>query len=122
MAKRRHNKDLPRKTAPAEFGGGRSRGFYLDREIRILLCSRAGCGRKAYATWGACSDASIQRPLCPECDVMLNYLVLQFMRDPNITGKMTDYTEYVESRAGRDLLDDTREDCTRNAEICKEIV
>jgi hypothetical protein len=82
MAKRRHNKDLPVKLNPAEFGGGRRRGYYTQAEIEQLLCCRAGCGRFAIASWGACCDGNVQRPFCPECDLELNWQCL-ICRSPN---------------------------------------
>lgn len=98
---RRRNKDYPPKTDPAEFGGGRRRGFYMTADLRGVLCSRAGCGREAYASWGACADGNVQRPVCPEDDVRLNALALAFMGDPDAPAKLSRYVAEVEQRAGR---------------------
>jgi len=110
MAKRRHNKDLPRKTDPAEFGGGRRRGYYTLAEIMSVLCSVAGCGRAGYATWGGCADDNVQRPFCAEHDIALNWQVLVWTGDPDREEKITRYANRVEAqlleRAGR-RLDDT---------------
>jgi hypothetical protein len=45
--------------------------------IRRLPCVR--CGKPAHATWAACADNRILRPLCLDCDIALNVLVLQWM-------------------------------------------
>lgn len=102
MAKRRHNKDLPRKVEPAEFGGGRRRGFYTVGDLARLqlLCARAGCARVALFTWSACADANWLRPLCPECDVEMNDMVLRWMGDPDRTEKMRAYRAEMERRIG----------------------
>lgn len=91
------------KTDPAQFGGGRpaTRPPYTAAGISRLMCSRAGCGRQAYATWGACADDNVQRPLCPECDVALNVAALEFMGDPDIISKIGEYVETMEAKIGR---------------------
>lgn len=93
------------KKRPDEFGGGRPVGRppYTSAGIRRLMCSRAGCEREAYATWGACADENVQRPLCPECDVELNRMVLTWMGDPAWATKLEDYRLSVEERIGRGL-------------------
>lgn len=94
------------KNRPEQFGGGRpaAKQPYTEIGIRRLMCSRRGCSREAYATWGACADENIQRPLCPECDVQLNELALAFMGDPDARGKLEDYKISVEKRIGRPLF------------------
>lgn len=93
------------KTRREEFGGGRERWRppYSAGGIRRLTCSRAGCGRKAYATWGACADDNVQRPLCAECDVEVNRIVLDWMGDPDAIEKMAAYVAQVEKTVGRPL-------------------
>lgn len=49
---------------------------YTERGIKRLPCVR--CGEKATQQWRACADG-LWRPICTECDVMLNRLVLLFM-------------------------------------------
>lgn len=102
MAKRRHNKDLPRKVDPAAFGGGRRRGYYtnVDMARLQLLCSRAGCSRVALFTWSGCADDNVQRPLCPECDVELNDRVLEWWGDPDRMEKIRAYRAVIEERIG----------------------
>lgn len=110
MAKRRHNKDLPAKVTPQEFGGGRKRGYYTTDEVQKVYCSRAGCGRLGYATWSGCADGRAQRPLCPECDVDLNRKVLEWWGDPDIEAKMAAYIADVEKEIGDKLIPvDSRE-------------
>lgn len=94
-----------RKTDPAQFGGGRpaDRPPYSADGITRLMCSRAGCGRDAHATWGACADDNVQRPLCPECDVELNARTLTFFGDPDWADKMAAYAVKMERDCGRPL-------------------
>ena len=105
MAKKRHNKDLPRKTDPAEFGGGRRRGYYSVADMARLemLCSRAGCDRVAVHTWAACADGNTLRPACPECDYLMNAQVLAWWGDPDIDAKLAAYRARVEAEIGRPL-------------------
>lgn len=101
--RRRDNKDLPLKTRPEEFGGGRYKGFYMQYEVRQRMCSRAGCDRPGYAAWSACCDDNIQRPLCAECDVELNYKALLWHGDPDAEAKITAYANRVEAEVGHAL-------------------
>lgn len=93
------------KVRPAEFGGGRTRTRppYSAAGIRRLMCCRAGCDRPAYATWGACADDNMQRPLCAECDVELNWMALEWMGDPDLIEKMRAYEARVEETVGHPL-------------------
>lgn len=90
-----------------EFGGGRAldRPPYSAAGITRLLCARAGCGRRAHASWGACADGNVQRPLCPECDVEVNRIVLFWMGDPDLADKMDAYEARVAEAIGRPLYD-----------------
>lgn len=91
------------KTDPAGFGGGRRYPPYTQRGLARLLCSKAGCGRRASAGWSGCADGNITRPLCPECDVDLNYLVLLWWGDPDADVKIVAYANKVEADVGRKL-------------------
>lgn len=86
----------------AAFGGGR-RQPYSTIGIARLPCARAGCTRPAYATWSACADGNLQRPLCPECDVALNVMVLRWFGDPEADTKLAHYQAHVAAAAGRPL-------------------
>jgi hypothetical protein len=62
---------------------------YTERGIRRLPCAR--CGKPAKTQWQVCADNNLYRPVCARCDVMLNGLVLRFMRDPEVVKKMRTY-------------------------------
>ena len=49
---------------------------YTAIGVRRLPCFR--CGERSHATWQICSDANLYRPVCLECDIELNRLVLKF--------------------------------------------
>ena len=51
---------------------------YTAIGVRRLKCFR--CGAPAEHQWQICSDANVYRPICVDCDVALNELVLRFMR------------------------------------------
>jgi NAD-dependent SIR2 family protein deacetylase len=54
---------------------------YTERGIQRLKCIR--CGGKAEFQWNICSDNGYYRPICKECDILLNKTVLEFMKHPN---------------------------------------
>lgn len=93
--------ELPRKEFAHQFGGGRSRGVYLNEEIVEFLCSVAGCGAHAHASWAGCADNNIMRPLCPEHDVQLNVIALLWWGDPAAATKIDEYVQAIESDIGR---------------------
>lgn len=64
---------------------------YTARGIKRLKCIR--CGAQAHATWQACADNNVYRPLCKSCDIELNGAVLWWMGFPGeeIEAKMTAY-------------------------------
>jgi hypothetical protein len=53
---------------------------YTAIGIRRLKCFR--CGARAEFQWQVCADGNQYRPLCRDCDVGLNALVLRWMRHP----------------------------------------
>jgi hypothetical protein len=57
--------------------------------IQRMACIR--CGAKALHQWQVCADDRLFRPLCIDCDVALNALVLRWMGDPNADAKMRRY-------------------------------
>lgn len=61
----------------------RRRKPYTQLGIRRLSCIR--CGGRAQFQWQVCSDGNNYRPLCAQCDVDLNRLVLEWMGHPNAT-------------------------------------
>jgi hypothetical protein len=56
------------------------RAPYTESGIKRLKCIR--CGGRAQFQWQICSDGNNHRPLCGQCDVLLNRLVLQWMGHP----------------------------------------
>lgn len=62
---------------------------YTSTGIMRLPCVR--CGDPAYRQMSICADESLWRPLCKRCDIGLNKLVLDFLRDPDANKKMTAY-------------------------------
>lgn len=53
---------------------------YTEMGIARKQCIR--CQDKAEYQWNICSDGGFYRPICAECDVELNRLVLNFMKHP----------------------------------------
>ena len=66
---------------------------YTEEEIKHKKCVR--CGRKAYGTWQACSDKRKHRPLCLDCDIELNKMVLKWMGFPDWESKIQSYENEV---------------------------
>lgn len=55
---------------------------YTEIGIARVPCVR--CGRKpSHHQFQLCADARLYRPLCIECDIELNRIVLQFFNLPN---------------------------------------
>ena len=67
---------------------------YTREGIKRLKCVR--CGDRAYSTFSICADGNVLRPLCKRCDILLNKIALEFMRDPNAESKMRAYRKKVE--------------------------
>lgn len=66
---------------------------YTEIGIGRLKCIR--CGDPADFQWQICSDGNNYRPICLECDIKLNRVVLKFMRHPHY-GQLAD--EYEDSK------------------------
>ena len=64
---------------------------YTEIGIKRLKCAR--CNNKGYASWQVCADDRIYRPMCLQCDIELNELVLKWMGDPLVEEKMGKYRE-----------------------------
>lgn len=69
---------------------------YTEREIGQLRCVR--CGALGVFQWNACADGNLWRPICLECDVALNLLVLTWLGDPDAEAKVAEYAR--KKRAG----------------------
>lgn len=53
---------------------------YTEIGVRRLGCIR--CGWLAECQWNICADGNNYRPLCTNCDVALNRMVLAWMGHP----------------------------------------
>jgi hypothetical protein len=62
---------------------------YTEKGIRRLKCIR--CGRGAQCQWSICADGNNYRPICLDCDIALNRVVLKFMRHPHANQKADEY-------------------------------
>lgn len=64
---------------------------YTQLGIKRLKCIR--CGKPAETQWQICADGNNFCPLCGQCDVELNRVVLAFMRHPQAKKLMAKYRE-----------------------------
>ena len=64
---------------------------YTTVGLRRLPCVR--CGARAVHQWQICADGNIYRPVCRDCDVDLNAMVLAWAGDPDAEEKMRRYRE-----------------------------
>jgi hypothetical protein len=63
---------------------------YTEKGLERLPCFR--CGKKPSThQWSACSDNNLWRPICVDCDIKLNKMVLIFMRCPHAQKKIMEY-------------------------------
>jgi len=62
---------------------------YTQIGIERLPCFR--CGTKSTHQWQICADQNLFRPVCIECDIALNRLVLKFMGFKNIDEMIENY-------------------------------
>jgi hypothetical protein len=62
---------------------------YTEEEIKECKCYR--CHAPAMFQWQICSDGNVYRPICLDCDIELNRLVLQFMGFPDWEKKIKTY-------------------------------
>ena len=61
--------------------------------IKRLKCIR--CGAKAHFQWQICADHNQYRPICKQCDIELNELVLEFMGFENRKEMMEEYKKRI---------------------------
>jgi hypothetical protein len=64
---------------------------YTQIGIKRLKCFR--CGKQAEHQWQICADNNIFRPICRECDIALNELVLKWMGFHDWEDKIEKYKE-----------------------------
>jgi hypothetical protein len=66
--------------------------------IRRLKCARKGCPNRAAATWQVCADGRIYRPVCPDCSVELDHLVLALLGGPRGRRRRKPYKALLHNR------------------------
>ena len=64
---------------------------YTATGIRRVPCFR--CGKPAEHQWQACADDNLYRPLCLDCDIALNEMVLKWMDFPDWEEKIARYKQ-----------------------------
>ena len=62
---------------------------YACATIGRQRCVR--CGESAAYQWQVCADNNRYRPLCRDCDIALNTMVLEWARDPDWRAKIAAY-------------------------------
>lgn len=68
--------------------------------IGIKRCKCVRCGKRARYQWQICADGNTYRPLCAECDIELNELVLKWARFLDWESKMQEYKKAVRANHG----------------------
>lgn len=68
---------------------------YTSAGIARLKCIR--CNAPARFQWQCCADNNNWRPVCRDCDVALNRLVLDWFGHPGAAEKITAYEAKVQS-------------------------
>lgn len=68
---------------------------YTEVGIKRARCFR--CGEKAVHQWNICADENVYRPICADCDVKLNAVVLRFMGFKDWKEKMKRYKERIQA-------------------------
>jgi len=66
---------------------------YTGRGILRLKCIR--CGEQAVHQWQICADGNNWRPICLDCDIALNKVVLKFMDHPHCQQLILEYKDNV---------------------------
>ena len=59
--------------------------------IGLARCKCFRCGAKPSAQWQICADGNTYRPICTQCDIELNELVLRWAGDPAWRQKIASY-------------------------------
>jgi hypothetical protein len=66
---------------------------YTEIGISRLPCVR--CGAKSRFQWQICSDDRLYRPVCTNCDLELNRMVLEWAGFPDWEEKYRRYAEEI---------------------------
>lgn len=67
---------------------------YTEIGVKRLKCFR--CDNRAAQQWQICADGNEYRPICSQCDVELNELVMKFMKMTDVHEKIQRYKEFHE--------------------------
>jgi hypothetical protein len=73
---------------------------YTQEGIKRMRCFR--CDSPARFQWQICSDKNQYRPICDECDIALNELVLKFMGFANWRDLIDRYRKKMEKQDVQD--------------------
>lgn len=76
---------------------------YTERGITRKACVR--CGTPALFQWQVCADNRLFRPLCLDCDIALNRLVLRWARDPDWRMKCKKYEKQKRAEYSPNIKD-----------------
>jgi hypothetical protein len=68
---------------------------YTFRGITRMKCGRGTCNSRAKFQWTICADNNRYRPLCAECDIELNEMVLNWMGIENAEEMIDRYRTFV---------------------------
>lgn len=66
---------------------------YTEAGIRRCACQR--CGQPAHAQWSICANGNRQVPICLDCDIALNRLVLEWIGADRVDERMSAYTDTI---------------------------
>lgn len=66
---------------------------YTESQLHKCKCFR--CGAPARFQWNICSDDNIWRPLCGQCDLDLNAMVLEWFGKNNWEVKLRKYARLI---------------------------
>ena len=70
----------------------RRKNPYSKAGLKRLKCVR--CGKPASAQWQICSDGNNYRPLCDDCDIDLNRIVLEWAGHPAAADLIEKYKRF----------------------------
>ena len=74
---------------------------YTSLGIVRMKCAR--CRKKARYQWNCCANNNNQVPMCPQCDLEINRLVMLFFRHPHADELLEIYKKEVQE-ANPDLI------------------
>jgi hypothetical protein len=77
---------------------------YTERGIRRLRCFRCR-KRQARQQWQICADGNVWRPICDECDLELNALVLRWIGGRGVEAKIRRYAQQLHAARVQEHLE-----------------